>query len=71
MVCYKFTNLQTKGENLSISIYQFIPLVSDTGKSLTCRGENPVLADSIIEDILVLNIYRKYCSTHGINLFIV
>ncbi|CAL7948602.1 unnamed protein product [Xylocopa violacea] len=36
--------------NQSLSILSFVPTMDDDGKYLTCRAENPVIPDSVLED---------------------
>ncbi|XP_063706128.1 uncharacterized protein LOC134835187 [Culicoides brevitarsis] len=42
--------------NQSLSVLTFTPAMEDDGKYLTCRAENPVVPDSIIEDKWRLNV---------------
>lgn len=42
--------------NQSISILEFVPGIEDDGKYLTCRAENPLIPDSVLEDKWRLNV---------------
>lgn len=46
--------------NQSLSVLTFTPTIDDDGKYLTCRAENPFIADSIIEDKWRLVVHCKY-----------
>ncbi|XP_067006836.2 nephrin [Anabrus simplex] len=43
--------------NQSLSILTFVPVIDDDGKYLTCRAENPDIADSALEDKWKLNVH--------------
>lgn len=43
--------------NQSLSILTFVPVIDDDGKYLTCRAENPSIADSALEDKWRLNVH--------------
>lgn len=43
--------------NQSVSILSFTPAIDDDGKYLTCRAENPWIADSALEDKWMLNVH--------------
>lgn len=45
--------------NQSVSILSFTPAIDDDGKYLTCRAENPWIADSALEDKWMLNVQCK------------
>lgn len=50
---------QTEDEGQTLSVLKFIPSIEDDGKYLTCRAENPSIADSTIEDKWLLNVECK------------
>ncbi|KAH1015101.1 hypothetical protein HUJ05_012879 [Dendroctonus ponderosae] len=43
--------------NQSLSILNFVPVIDDDGKYLTCRAENPTIPDSALEDKWRLNVH--------------
>ncbi|CAH0550173.1 unnamed protein product [Brassicogethes aeneus] len=43
--------------NQSLSILNFVPVIDDDGKYLTCRAENPSISDSALEDKWRLNVH--------------
>ncbi|XP_063921437.1 contactin-1 [Zophobas morio] len=45
------------GQNQSLSILPFSPVIDDDGKYLTCRAENPSIPDSALEDKWRLNVF--------------
>lgn len=54
------TLLQTSPDrNKTTSVLTFVPTVEDGGKYLSCRGQQPSIPDSGIEDGWKLDIYRK------------
>lgn len=46
--------------NQSTSVLSFSPSLEDDGKYLTCRSENPFVADSGLEDKWQLVVHREY-----------
>ena len=50
--------------NYTVSTLKYAPSVRENEKSLRCRAENPVLAGSIIENIITLEVSCKsHCFT--------
>ncbi|KAE8750741.1 hypothetical protein FOCC_FOCC002451, partial [Frankliniella occidentalis] len=47
---------QSDSEGVTLSVLKFVPTIEDDGKYLTCRAENPAIADSTIEDKWLLNV---------------
>ncbi len=47
---------------MTLSVLKFVPTIEDDGKYLTCRAENPAIADSTIEDKWLLNVECKLLS---------
>ncbi|XP_066142389.1 neural cell adhesion molecule 2-like isoform X1 [Euwallacea fornicatus] len=43
--------------NQSLSILNFVPVIDDDGKYLTCRAENPTIPESALEDRWLLNVH--------------
>ncbi|XP_076260413.1 sidestep IV transmembrane protein isoform X2 [Rhynchophorus ferrugineus] len=43
--------------NQSLNILNFVPVIDDDGKYLTCRAENPSIPDSALEDKWRLNVH--------------
>ncbi|XP_067137967.1 protein turtle-like isoform X2 [Centruroides vittatus] len=44
-------------DNLTISVLTYVPTISDNGRNLSCRADNPQLRDSEIEDVWFLDVY--------------
>ena len=42
--------------NATVSTLKYAPSVRENEKSLRCRAENPVLAGSVIENIITLEV---------------
>lgn len=58
---YTINLLQTSPDrNKTTSVLTFIPTVEDGGKYLSCRGQQPSIPESGIEDGWKLDIYRKF-----------
>ena len=47
---------------MTLSIINYVPSVRDAGKYMSCRAENPELADSSMEDGWKLEIHCKLLS---------
>lgn len=47
-------------ETVALSSIRFFPKPKDDGRFLKCRGENPELAESVLEDSLLFNVVCKY-----------
>lgn len=55
----KFSSQFSETGNQSLSVLTFTPTVDDDGKYLTCRAENPFIADSALEDKWRLVVHCK------------
>lgn len=51
--------MQTDG-NITTSTLNITTTIDDSGKYLSCRGEQPLIPDSGLESGWKLDIYRKY-----------